>query len=379
PTRLGIVAPTAKQLAIARKAVAGGRSWRGAGEVWFAAAPLLGLGGGKLGFVFPGLEAEFAPRVAGIAEHFGLSTLPSLSRSPVGHIGEHCVAVLRLGRLLHAALARMSIAPDAIAGHSIGEWIGMTCAGLFSATEADQALESLHRTAPQVPELAFAVLGAPARRVTSELSAHPDVVLSHDNAPNQSIICGPAGALDGLVGSFRRRGVLAKVLPFQSGFHTPMLAPYLGPIRAAFANFALYPPRVPMWSATTASEYPQGADAVRELIIRHLLEPVRFRQLIEAMYAAGCAAFVQLGCGQLGSLISATLRGREHLVIAATSPRHDGLAQLRRVATALWVDGLGVDRLSADELDGPVAAGLGARPVRLDLGAALISLPAEHR
>lgn len=384
PARLSIVAPTAKKLAIARKAVAKQRSWRGGGDVWFSAAPLLGLGGGKLAFVFPGLEAEFAPRVAGVAEHFGLPTLPSLSYSLVGHVGRHGAAVLRLGRLLHAALGQLNIAPDAIAGHSIGEWTGMACAGFVSAAEVDGALRSCDPDALQVPGLAFAVLGAPAQRVTGELGEHPDVVLSHDNAPKQSIICGPVAAVDELVRLFRRRGVLAQVLPFQSGFHTPMLAPYLDPIAAMFGNLALHPPQVPMWSATTASKYPDGEVAVRELIIRHLLEPVRFRQLIEAMHAAGFTAFVQLGCGQLGSLISDTLRGTEHLVISASSPHHDGLAQLRRVVAALWVDGLAVDGASFGSLDRPEASPAPRPKVRLDLSASLVSLaglvalPAAH-
>lgn len=60
--RLGIVDPTAKRLALARRAVAQGRPWRGRSDVWFALRPLLGkAGGGKVAFVFPGLEAEFTP------------------------------------------------------------------------------------------------------------------------------------------------------------------------------------------------------------------------------------------------------------------------------------------------------------------------------
>ncbi len=377
--RLGIVMPTAKRLATARAAVTKQQSWRGGADVWFTAEPLLGPGGGKLAFVFPGLEAQFSPRVADVAEYFELPALPPTSDSLVGDVARHGVAVLRLGRLLHDAVGRMGITPDAIAGHSVGEWTGMACAGYLPATEFDRFLDAFDAEAINLPALAFAALGASAQWVTSELGEQSDVVLSHDNAPNQSIICGPARSVDKLVADFRRRGVVAQVLPFQSGFHTPMLAPYLDSIRAAMGRDTLHPPHTAMWSATTASPYPDGEAAVRELIMRHLLEPVRFRPLIEAMHAAGCTAFIQLGCGQLASLISSTLRGTEHLVITAASPQHEGLAQLRRVATALWVDGLGVDRLSADELDGPVAAGLGARPVRLDLGAALISLPAEHR
>lgn len=133
--------------------------------------------------------------------------------------------------------------------------------------------------------------------------------------------------------------MLSQVLPFQSGFHTPMLAPYLAPIEQAAHRFRLRPPTVPVWSGTTAAPFPAGESAVRELFVRHLLEPVRFRQLVEAMYAAGHRTFVQVGTGQLGSLIGDTLSGRDHLVVAANSPHRDGLAQLRRVATALWTTG----------------------------------------
>ncbi|MGH3903649.1 MAG: beta-ketoacyl synthase N-terminal-like domain-containing protein [Pseudonocardiaceae bacterium] len=373
PVRLGIVAPNPKRLAMARAAVARQRSWRGRGDVWFCTAPLLGRGGGKLAFVFPGLEAEFAPRVADIAEHFGLAGLPSMSDSLVGHVGRHGAAVVRLGRLLHAALERMSITPDAIAGHSLGEWTGMACSGLVSSTEVDEFLKSYDPDVLRVPMLAYAVLGAPAQRVADELGAHPDVVLSHDNAPNQSILCGPPGPVEELVGRFRRCGVVAQVLPFQSGFHTPMLAPYLDSITAAVGRHTLQPPRVAMWSATTAAEYPGDMPAVRELIVRHLLAPVRFRPLIEAMHATGVTAFVQLGCGQLGSLISDTLRGAEHLVVAATSPHHDGLAQLRRVATALWADGYPDRHTASHPPQAPRST------VRLDLSDPLLSLPAEHR
>lgn len=77
-----------------------------------------------------------------------------------------------------------------------------------------------------------------------------------------------------------------------------MLAPYLDPIREAAAGFRLHQPSVPMWSATTASPYPPQEEAVRELFIRHLLEPVRFRPLVQAMHAAGVRAFVRSAPGR---------------------------------------------------------------------------------
>ncbi|MBP8539938.1 acyltransferase domain-containing protein, partial [Streptomyces sp. MK37H] len=370
----------AKRLALARRMVAKGRPWRGRNDIWFTPAPLLGAGSaprGKLAFVFPGLEAEFVPRVDGVAEYFGLSRLAGDrfgEAARVGDIGRHGVGVFGVGRLLDAALRRMGVVPDAVAGHSVGEWTALVVGGLYAGEEVDAFLDSFDPDALRVPGLAFAVLGAGARRVSDALTERADgrIVLSHDNAPGQSMVCGPRGDVEGFVRAMRAEGVIAQVLPFQSGFHTPMLAPYLDPIRAVTERFELLlPPRTPVWSGTTAAPYPATEAEVRALFIRHLLEPVRFRLMTEALYEAGFRAFVQVGTGQLGSLIGDTLQGRDHLVVAANSPHRDGVSQLRRVATALWAEGGEVDPVLAREASGARSA---PPAVRLDLSGSLISL-----
>ncbi|MGW3955347.1 beta-ketoacyl synthase N-terminal-like domain-containing protein [Streptomyces sp. NPDC004752] len=376
PVRLGLVDPTAKRLALARKVVDRGRPWRGKNDLWFVPEPLLGDAGGRLAFVFPGLEADFDTNCDDVARHFGLSWSLSDTDVTVGDIGRQGTGVFQLGRLLHAALERMEVVPDALAGHSLGEWTAMAVAGIHAREEVDAFLASFDPDALRVPGLAFAVIGAPADRVMETLEGQTQVVLSHDNAPHQSMICGPSAAVDAFVDQFREQGAISQILPFRSGFHTPMLRPYLDPIQKAADTFTLHPARLPVWSATTVGEYPSRPEDVRELFVRHLLEPVRFRLLIEAMYAAGFRAFVQLGAGQVGSLIADTLRGFDHLVVAAHSPHRSGLPQLRRVATALWADGA---RPDATVLHPAPVRGVARRPVRLDLGGALISLDEPTR
>ncbi|WP_327697669.1 polyketide synthase [Streptomyces sp. NBC_00459] len=408
PTRLGIVDPTAKRLTLARRAVAKGRTWQGRSDVWFRQEPLRADRKGELGdlaFVFPGLEGDFEPRVDDIAAHFGLDgVLPAGERAEVGDVGRHGFGVVGVGLLLDRALRRMGVVPDAVAGHSVGEWTAMAAAGLYDGDEVGAFMATFDPDTVSVPGLAFGALGASAERVLAALAeedwADAGIVLSHDNAPSQSMVCGPDTAVEKFVRAFRARGVLSQVLPFRSGFHTPMLAPYLAPIEQAASRFRLRAPTVPVWSGTTAAPFPAGESAVRELFVRHLLEPVRFRQLVEAMYAAGHRTFIQVGTGQLGSLIGDTLAGRDHLVVAANSPHRDGLAQLRRVATALWVSGramvpalpVGGVGNSAPHTAGPsdrstdqaraTASVRGDRPsrrppVRLDLGGALVSLDEE--
>ncbi|MET8851075.1 beta-ketoacyl synthase N-terminal-like domain-containing protein [Amycolatopsis sp. NPDC004625] len=372
PVRLGVVDPTEKRLALARKAVARGRAWRGRNDVWFTDRPLLGPGGGKLAFLFPGLESELTLNCGDVARHFGLPW--KHADVEVGDVGRQGTAVFELGRLLHSALDRLGVTPDAVAGHSLGEWTAMAVAGVYAEAEVDAFLAGFDPDSLVVPGLAFAAIGAPAPRVAEELAGRADVVLSHDNSPNQAMVCGPEAAVGALVRRFRDAGIVAQVLPFRSGFHTPMLRPYLDPIREAAARFTLHPPNPPLWSATTVSEYPAGEAEVRELFVRHLLEPVRFRPLVRALHDAGFRAFVQVGAGQLGSLVGDTLHGEEHLVVAAHSAHRPGLAQLRRVATALWADGLDVDfaRLPGERPAAPKA-------VKLDLGGRLISLDEQVR
>ncbi|WP_243878163.1 type I polyketide synthase [Streptomyces sp. SUK 48] len=397
PARLGIVAPNTRRLALARRAAEKGRAWQGRGDVWLRPTPLLGGPGDRLAFVFPGLEGEFTPpRTDDIAAHFGLPAprdtpaatgVGTRADTRVEDIGRHGLDIVGVGRLLDRALRAMGAVPDAVAGHSVGEWTAMAAAGIYSPGQVDRFMAEFDPDALTVPGLAFAAIGTCAAQVRAALAdawAGSGIVLSHDNAPRQSMVCGPDSAVEDLVRSFRAQGVICQVLPFRSGFHTPMLEPYLAPIEQAADRFRLHPPAVPVWSGTTARPFPAAESAVRALFVRHLLEPVRFRELTEALYAAGHRVFVQPGPGRLTSLIDDTLGDRDHLAVPACSPHHDGLPQLRRVATALWTAGAAVapaltmtpaaGRATAAPAILVNPAGIDRPPVRLDLGGALVSL-----
>ena len=277
-----------------------------------------------------------------------------------------------VGRLLETALSKLGIRPDTVAGNSIGEWNAMLSAGVLCDATADAFWSGSGTSPSRCRTWRSPRSAAMSDRLTEALGEYPDIVLSHENSPNQSIVCGPPGEVDELVRMFRDRNVFGQVLPFRSGFHTPMLAPFLGPLREKIAGTRMRPVRLPLWSATTASPYPVAEEQIRELFIRHLVEPVRFRSTIDAMYADGARVFVQVGVGQLTSLIDDTLRGRPHLAVASNGPHRSGLDQLRRVATAIWVEG-GTPDFTAVQPSVP----LPARGIRLDLGAPLVRLGAD--
>jgi acyl transferase domain-containing protein/phosphopantetheinyl transferase len=351
PVRLAVVAPDAKRLELARRVVAQGKSWQGRSDVWLATDPLLGTGGGRLAFLFPGLEESFEPRVDDVAAHFGLPPMRSATAAGLGRRGLELAGV---GRLLDGALRALDITPDVVAGHSIGEWSALIASGAAPFEEFADSTRAFD-AGPGVPDLVFAVLGCGAAQASAALAGVPDVVLSHDNCPHQSIVCGEEGAVGVVLERLRESGVTGSVLPFRSGFHTPYLEPYLGPTREFVRDLTLRQTKVALWSATTVAPYPADPDEVRALLLRNLLEPVRFGPLIERLHGEGVRVFVQVGTGSLPGFVEDTLDhlGVAHLAVSANVPKRSGLAQLRRVAAALWTVGARprFDRLAPATVD----------------------------
>ncbi|MES9540461.1 beta-ketoacyl synthase N-terminal-like domain-containing protein [Actinomadura sp. NPDC000600] len=361
PCRLAIVGPTARRLDLARAVVQRGTAWRGRSDVWFSPRPLL-ADGGRLAFLYPGFEPAFDPRVADVAAHFGLPEPELTGRTD---LAGHAADVIRVGRLLTAALAELGVEPDAAAGHGLGEWAAMAAAGVCGADAVEALLGALDGEALEVPGLVYAALGCGADRAREAAGGRSGVVVSHDDCPHQSVVCGPSGDVRELLGRLASEGVLGQELPFRWALHTPYAEAYEKRVRRAFEALDIREPRVPLWSATTVAPFPRRPADVRELVGRHLREPVRFSELVEELYGtAHVRAFVQVGPGGLTGFVADRLGTREHLAMAVNVPKRDGMAQLRRVVAALWAEGYGASPPSP-----PPAAGM-----RLDLGTPLVRL-----
>jgi acyl transferase domain-containing protein/phosphopantetheinyl transferase (holo-ACP synthase) len=374
--RFAMLEPTAERRALAKKVLDRGKAWRGNNDIWFAPEPLA-HSGGTLAFVFPGIEAAFSANTDDVQRELGVS-VPEIAAASAAashatpterELEARGQGVFALGRLLAAAMRRIGVTPAAIAGHSIGEWTGMVTSELIPADAIDTFVHELPTGSLEVPDVVFAAVGCSATGAQAALDGLAEIAVSHDNCPHQSIVCGKRASVDVAVSRLAARGVLCQVLPFKSGFHSPLLADYLGLHRRLLAGLPLQRARIPLWSATTCEPYPDDVAEVRALAIRHLVEPVRFRELIDAMYASGVRAFVQLGVGSLANFVDDTLRGKEHLAISAASDKHAGLSQLARVRAALFVDGF-IDAIGDTKPDAArpkLALALGVPLVTLDL------------
>jgi acyl transferase domain-containing protein/phosphopantetheinyl transferase (holo-ACP synthase) len=354
PFRLALVDPKPARLDLARRVVAGTKPWRGRNDVWFSPAGLLERGG-KLAFVFPGVEPNQDADASAVAQHFGWKPPTRLGETDLERQSR---SILWTGRILDAALRRLGVAPDGMAGHSLGEWSGLIATGMVPRAIVDELSNGLLPSRLRVPDVTYLMVGADVTKATAAISGLPSMAVSHDNCHHQSVLCGDAAGCAEAARRLRDAGVICQELPIKSGFHSPAFEPYLGPFHDTYARIEFAPPEVPLWSATAVAPYPDEAEGVRQLCLRHLVEPVRFRQLAEAMYDDGFRVFVQMGFGSVGAFLEDTLHDRELSTLSAGSAKHPAMAQVLRLAAGLWSEGAAV---RFEELAAPGNTGAAVR------------------
>ncbi|WP_053733904.1 type I polyketide synthase [Nocardia sp. NRRL S-836] len=285
--RLAIGNPDDRKLKLAERVIAQGKTWPGRHDIWFSPQPLV-TGTDQVAFVFPGFEREFT-----------------------GEVVDHAVTLLQDGRRQARELMALGLTPGALAGHSMGEWTAMVVGGIYPTI--DEFVGALGPGAVAVVDVAYAALGCSVD--VAEQHLVDGVTVSHDNCPHQSVVCGPIDRVELVLAKLKANGVMAQLMPFRTGFHTPALAPHLGRAREMLDRLPVRTPDIPVWSANSLE--PMRAEEVRDLVLRHLVEPVRFRPLLERLHSAGFRAFVQIGQGSLPGFVADTLSDRPHLAVNA--------------------------------------------------------------
>ena len=336
--RLAIADPTPKRIELARKVVDRGQAWRGRNDVWFAPEGLIAAGG-RVAFAFPGVEPTFEARVDDVAAHFGVGAELVPRSSDLERQGAN---IMYVGRLLTEALAALHVRPDVVVGHSLGEWTAMLVAEAVTREAIDRFVHGIADGDLVLPDLLFLALGCGVDVAEAAIAGLPDIAVSHDNCPHQVIVCGSEASVAVAQERLKAQRVLGQVLPFRTGFHTPMFADYLQPFEDALGTLPLHPARIPMYSSASAQRFPDDEEGMRDLGRRLYIERVRFRELVENLYADGVRVFVQPGVGSVVGFVGDTLHDREHLAVAGAAPKRSGMAQLTRVAAALFVEGADV-------------------------------------
>jgi acyl transferase domain-containing protein len=245
------------------------------------------------------------------------------------------------------ALARLwlswGVQPGAVAGHSIGEVVAATVAGVLDLPDAARLVAARARLMGSVRTPGGMVsVAAPAETVTPLLAAHPDLAVAAINAPRQCVLSGGLAALDDVVATLTERGVNTRRLAVSHAFHSPLMAEVLAEFRSALRDLTFREPRLTMVSTVTGAV---GADvADPEYWVRQIVEPVDFQAGMLALHARGRHVFVEIGpAATLTSLARKCVPAEDHVWLHSTRQSDvDGSAILDAVAKG-YTAGLPID------------------------------------
>jgi acyl transferase domain-containing protein len=354
--RLAVIHPTAERRQRAMKLIEKGKASRGIQDMWFVPEGLL-CTGGKLAFMYPGIDSQKPIDSAEVAAHFAL---PKVTRQGHDALENRGNEVFFTSHLYTQILKKLQVKPDLLLGHSIGEWAAMVGAGYTGDQSVEAIAASLQPGMLPVPGVVFVALSCGVEKARAVIEDLPALEISHDNCPHQSIICGVEASADVAISRLLAQKVICQKLDFRSGFHTSLFKDYTSVLEQSFQTLKLRQPTIPLWSATTCRPYPQDEAAIQELMIRHLVEPVRFRELTEALYAEGVRVFLQIGAGSLPGFVDDTLRGRAHLALSTMVSQRNALSQLQRFSAGLFAEGADFawDQLENREKEPPRAKGI---------------------
>ncbi|MCS6787383.1 MAG: ACP S-malonyltransferase [Thiobacillaceae bacterium] len=196
--------------------------------------------------------------------------------------------------------------PQWMAGHSLGEYTALTCAGAMDFADALRLVRlRAHAMQSAVPEgsgAMAAILGledAAVREVCLQAGEDGVVEAVNFNAPGQVVIAGEAQAVARAMELARARGAKrALALPVSVPSHCSLMRPAAEALAEALAGVELRAPRVAVLHNVdvTAHETPE---AIRAVLTRQLYSPVRWVETLQRMQAFGAQAVVECGPGKV--------------------------------------------------------------------------------
>lgn len=207
-----------------------------------------------------------------------------------------------LESIIRALTAGEAFRPDAVAGHSLGEFTALAAAGALSFEDGLSLVTkrafAMQKACALHPSTMAAVLGLDDQKVEDICAAVRNthvVVPANYNAPGQLVISGSregiALAQEKLLAAGAKRVVELSV---GGAFHSPLMQPAQDELADAIQRAAFNAPRCPVYQNIHASPETEP-ERIRRNLVAQLTGPVRWTQTIERMAADGVLRFIEVG------------------------------------------------------------------------------------
>lgn len=207
---------------------------------------------------------------------------------------------------LHSVIlaTEMGIVPDAVAGHSLGEFSALVAAKAISFEDGLQLVAkraaAMQRACQNNPGTMAAILALPDNTI-EDICAQIDgiVVAANYNCPNQLVISGELEAVNQACIKLKEAGARrALPLPVGGAFHSPLMQSAKDELQAAIDACTFSTPICPIYQNVDAQPHTDPKQ-IKENLTAQLTAPVLWRQIIENMISNGFTDFTEIGPGSV--------------------------------------------------------------------------------
>lgn len=241
---------------------------------------------------------------------------PSLKDTPLkgSHelcVGRHAIDQTKIAQpvifIFEYAMAKLlmkwGIVPQAMIGHSIGEYVAACLSGLFSLEDALKLVLFRGELMQEMP--VGAMLSIPITEEELLPLLNHDISLAAVNAPEICVVSGSYRAIDTFDQMMKEKGYKCTRLHTSHAFHSKMMEPMLEEFQKRFDPVKLNPPTIPYISNVTGKWITNEEAANPGYWVTHLRKTVRFYDGLKELLKEEKVIFVEVGAGNaLSSLLN---------------------------------------------------------------------------
>lgn len=196
--------------------------------------------------------------------------------------------------------------PAFMAGHSLGEWSALVCAGIVAFDDAVNLVRLrgayMQEAVPAGQGAMAAIIGLDDEVIikSCEAASQSEVVVPVNfNSPGQVVIAGHAVAVDRAIDACKEAGAKrAMPLPVSAPFHTSLMQPAADRLATHVESVHFSPPRVPVVHNVNAATEADPA-AIKKLIIEQIYSPVLWVDCVKTLVSSGVDTLVECGPGKV--------------------------------------------------------------------------------
>jgi amino acid adenylation domain-containing protein/non-ribosomal peptide synthase protein (TIGR01720 family) len=252
--------------------------------------------------------------------------------------------------VLEYALAQLWMAlgvyPEALIGHSVGEYVAACLSGVFSLEDALKLVAIRGKMMQTMPPGTMLSIPLPEKQVQPLLE--DALSLSAINSPSLCVVSGPTDAIAKLENKLTAQGVISQRLHTSHAFHSEMMRPILAPFMEEVKRVQLGRPHIPYISNITGTWITPEQATNPNYWATHLRQTVRFADGLEQLLDKPGRLLLEVGPGQSLSSLAKQLPQKDSEQIVLSSVRHphhqeSDVAFFLKTLGQLWLAGAEID------------------------------------